>query len=130
MTQVFQAYPVRVSPKILALRELIFSTPVSTEVVGEIEEARQHDPHPLKNSNPSQYAMYFHCQTNLVETFRVTFPKEFRFEGKRAIVFKESEPMPTGSLAFCIAVALSYHRTKGLQGPAPMNDASACEPPA
>ena len=83
-----------------------------------------------KKSNPSQYAMYFHCQTNPIETFRVTFPNEFRFEGKRAIVFKESEPMPTGSLAFCIAAALSYHRTKGLQGHATMHDASASEPPA
>lgn len=44
VTEVFQAYPAKVCPKILALREFIFSIPASTEVVGEIEEAREHDP--------------------------------------------------------------------------------------
>ena len=52
VTEVFQAYPAKVCPKILALRELIFSTPASTEVVGEIEEAREHDPHRMEKVQP------------------------------------------------------------------------------
>ena len=48
---------------------------------------------------PSQYAMYFHYQTNLVDTFRTLFPSDFRFEGNRAIVFEEGDAVPFDSLA-------------------------------
>ena len=65
-----------------------------------------------KKSAPSQYAMYFHCQTNLVETFRTLFPREFSFEGNRAIVFNESDSVPRDTLAFCVAAALTYHRNR------------------
>jgi hypothetical protein len=56
--------------------------------------------------------MYFNCQTTLVETFRTLFPKDFRFEGNRAIVFDELDEVPRDSLVFCIAAALTYHRVK------------------
>lgn len=65
-----------------------------------------------KKSAPSQYAMYFNCQTNLVETFRTLFPHEFRFEGNRAIVFPESDSVPRDALAFCVAAALTYRRNR------------------
>jgi hypothetical protein len=61
--------------------------------------------------------MYFHCQTNLVETFRTLFPGEFRFEGQRAIVFELSDPVPADSLAFCIAAALTYHLKRRSSAP-------------
>jgi hypothetical protein len=114
--------------KLLALRKLIFETAASTPGVGELEETlKWGEPAYVtsetksgstvriawKRSSPSQYAMYFHCQTNLVETFRTLFPKEFAFKGNRAIVFRESEVVPTDSLSFCIAAALTYHRAKG-----------------
>ena len=63
-----------------------------------------------KGSKPNEYAMYFNCQTTLVATFRTLFPGEFRFEGNRAIVFMESEPLARDALAFCISAALTYHR--------------------
>ena len=69
-----------------------------------------------KSSSPTQYAMYFHCQTNLVDTFRTLFPGEFKFAGNRAIVFNESDAVPTDSLAFCVAASLTYHRNKGMVG--------------
>jgi hypothetical protein len=56
--------------------------------------------------------MYFHCGTNLVDTFRSLFATELKFEGNRAIVFDASDALPTDSLAFCIAAALTYHRKK------------------
>ena len=56
--------------------------------------------------------MYFHCRTDLVDTFRRLFPTELKFEGNRAIVFDESDAVPTDSLTFCIAAALTYHRNK------------------
>jgi len=127
VAEAFEAYPSGMRRKLLALRKLIFETAVSTEGVGELEETlKWGEPAYLtsqtksgstvrigwKKSNPSQYAMYFHCQTNLVETFRTLFPNKFKFEGNRAIVFNESDVVPTDSLAFCITAALSYHRRR------------------
>ena len=118
-------------PKLLALRELIFKVAGSTLGVGELEETlKWGEPAYLtsqtksgstvrigwKSSSPTQYAMYFHCQTNLIDTFRTLFPGEFKFEGNRAIVFNESEAVPTDSVAFCVAAALTYHRNKGKVG--------------
>ena len=124
---VFEGYPPGIRRKLLALRKLIFETAASTDGVGELEETlKWGEPAYLtsqtksgstvriawKRSSPSQYAMYFHCQTNLVETFRTLFPSEFTFEGNRAIVFNESDHVPTDSLAFCVAAALAYHRRR------------------
>lgn len=49
---------------------------------------------------------------SLVETFKALFPGEFRFEGNRAIIFAEDETVPTESLSFCVAAALTYHQRK------------------
>ena len=62
-----------------------------------------------------QYAMYFNCQTNLIETFKTLFPAEFKFEGNRAIVFLESDVVPVDALTYCIAAALTYHRNKAIK---------------
>lgn len=127
VAEAFEACPPAIRRKLLALRTLIFETAASTEGVGELEESlKWGEPAYLtsatgsgstvriawKKSRPSQYAMYFHCQTNLVETFRTLFPTEFKFEGNRAIVFNDADVVPTDSLAFCIAAALTYHRQR------------------
>ena len=123
----FDSYPPKFRRKLLALRRLILKTAKSTEGVGKIEETlKWGEPAYLtsesksgstiriawKRSKPTQYAMYFHCQTNLVELFRELFPDAFRFEGNRAIVFHEQDEVPVEELSFCIAAALTYHRTK------------------
>jgi hypothetical protein len=41
-----------------------------------------------------QYAMYFHCQTDLVATFRLMYPYVFKFEGNRAITFNDAGVLP------------------------------------
>ena len=127
VAKVFEAYPQNIRDKLIMLRELIFQTAATTEGVGELEETlKWGEPAYVtsqsktgstfrigwKKSAPAQYAMYFHCQTKLVETFRRLFPDDFKFAGKRAIVFSESDVVPLDSLAFCIAAALTYHRNK------------------
>lgn len=123
--QIFASYPANMRPRLLALRELIFQTAATTEGVGKIEETfKWGEPAYVtaqsksgstirigwKKSSPSHYALYFHCQTNLIKTFRTLFTTEFKFEGNRAIVFNEFDVVPTDSLASCIAAALTYHR--------------------
>lgn len=127
VAKVFDAYPPAMRRKLFALRKLIFATAAATQGVGELEETLKWGEPAYatslsksgsavridwKKSKPSQYAMYFHCKTNLVATFRTLFPSEFTFEGNRAIVFDETDIVPNVSLAFCIAAALTYHRRR------------------
>ena len=123
----FDSYPAKPRRKLLALRKLILETARATEGVGEIEETlKWGEPAYLtpvtksgstiriawKKARPTEVAMYFHCQTNLVETFREWFPDDFQFEGNRSLVFQEGEAVPTRKLALCVAAALTYHRDK------------------
>lgn len=127
VAQTFASYPPNIRLKLLALRELIFQTAASTKGVGKLEETlKWGEPAYVtpqsksgstiriarKTSRPSQYAVYFHCQTNLVETFRTLFAGGFQFEGNRALIFDESDDVPADALAYCIAAALTYHRSK------------------
>lgn len=111
----------------LSLRELIFETAAKTDGVGELQESlRWGEPAYLttqsksgttiridwKAKAPDQYAMYFHCQTGLVDSFRSMFPTSFRFEGNRALIFGVAEKPPTDALEFCIEAALTYHARK------------------
>ena len=65
-----------------------------------------------KQKDPDHYAMYFNCQTNLVETFRTLFPNDFKFEGNRALVFSLKDKIPRDTLALCINASLTYHLNK------------------
>jgi hypothetical protein len=122
----FGAYPPNVRPKLLALRELVFQAAATAEGVGEIEESlKWGEPAYVtrnksgstvrmdwKKKAPDHYALYFNCQTNLVETFRTLFPNDFKFEGNRALVFSLHDKVPKDSLAMCITASLTYHLKK------------------
>jgi hypothetical protein len=131
VASVFEAYPPTMRRKLLALRALILDTAASAEGVGKLEETlKWGEPAYLtsqsrsgstirigwKKSAPTQYAIYFNCQTTLVETFKTLFPQEFEFEGHRAIVFSEASVVPVDALAFCIEAALTYHRRRKSSG--------------
>ena len=124
---VFAASPAPVRKRLLALRRMIFEVAASTDGVGELEEAlKWNEPAYLtassksgstiriapKKSGATHYAMYFNCQTRLVDTFRTLFPTEFSYEGNRAIVLDADQAVPEDALRFCIAMALTYHRSK------------------
>ena len=127
VAQVFDSYPPALRTRLLALRALIFEVAASTPGVGELEETlKWGEPAYLTTQSksgstlriawqpkaPEHYAMYFHCQTSLVETFRTVFPHDFRYEGNRAIVFHRDDALATDALAFCIGAALTYHRSR------------------
>ena len=138
VAQIFENYPPAVRRRLLALREPIFETAAATPGVGTLEETlKWGEPAYLtsetksgstirlgwKKSASAQYAMYFNCQTNLVDTFRTLFPGEFKFEGDRAIVFNISDASPRDPLACCVAAALTYHLVRPK---APIRVGSAC----
>ncbi|UOD29942.1 DUF1801 domain-containing protein [Massilia violaceinigra] len=121
----FEAYPAPARDRLLQLRELIFATAAATGGVGALEETlKWGEPAYLtsatksgstiriawKKTAPLHYAIYFNCNTTLVDTFRSAFPHEFDFEGNRALVFEQAAEVPADALAFCIRRALTYHR--------------------
>lgn len=123
---VFEAYPPPVKSRLLALRRLIFDTATATNGVGKLEEAlKWGQPSYLTTESKSGstvridqlkneaggYAVYFHCQTDLVETFRERYP-ELRYGGNRSILLDASEKLPEAALRHCIALALTYHARK------------------
>ena len=125
VAHVFEAYPPPVRRKMLSLRELVFATAANTPGVGPLEETlKWGEPAYLttqsksgstvrmdwKAKQPDQVAMYFNCQTTLMETFKTLFPKDFQFEGNRAIVFQLGDAVHVDALAFCVAAAMTYHR--------------------
>ena len=124
---VFGAYPPALRRKLLALRRLVLDTARKTEGVGPIEETLKWGQPSFVTSQtgsgstiridavkpqPGRYAMYFHCQTNLVAAFRQIYPKEFVFDGNRAILFDAAQPVPQEPLRHCIKLALTYHSAK------------------
>ena len=66
-----------------------------------------------RKASTNRYAVHFNCQTTRIEIFQTLFPSDFTFEGNRAIIFAESDAIPTDALAFCIAATLTYLRREG-----------------
>ena len=57
-------------------------------------------------------ALYFNCQSTLVESFRLLFADELHYSKNRAILFDVGGPMPEVLVRQCIRMALYYHRDK------------------
>ena len=127
VADVFAAYPARLRKRLLFLRQLILDVAADTEGVGPLQETlKWGEPAYLTAASRSgstiridrckraeqQYAVYFNCQTTLVDTFRTLFPDTFKFEGNRSIVLDEADSVPVAELKLCIAMALTYHRRK------------------
>jgi hypothetical protein len=133
VARTFASYPPPLRRKLLALRALILDTAAATPGVGAIEETlKWGEPAYLTSasksgstirlgpvkSSPSHYALYFNCNTTLVDTFRTLFPQALRYDGNRAIVLDSADALPRDALAFCIQAALTYHRKKPRAWPA------------
>ena len=125
--QAFATFPPAARRRLLAVRATIFSVAVATEGVGEITEtlkwgepayltAKSRSGSTIRlgcpRAQPGHCALYFNCNTNLVETFRSLFPNELQFQGNRAIVLAPDARIDKQALALCIGAALTYHRDK------------------
>ncbi len=119
----FAAYPPALRDRLLALRALVLDVAATTPGVGRIEEAlKWNQPSFLTPETGSGttvridahpgggVAMFVHCQTNLVETFRRHYP-DLDYEGDRAVVLGD-DPVDEPALRHCVALALTYHARK------------------
>ena len=125
---VFASYPEAVRAELLVVRRLILDTADALDGVGAIEEAlKWGQPSYLTSETGSgstiriaatkpdslhDYAMYFICHTNLVDTFKHLFGDVFTYERNRALLFTLGNALPENELRECVAMALTYHQTK------------------
>jgi predicted GNAT superfamily acetyltransferase len=123
---VFASYPDALREKLLALRDLIHEVAAQTEGVGRLEETLKwgqpgyQTPETKSGStirlgvtgDGRHAGLFVHCRTTIVSAFRNRFPDAFRYQGERAILFKEDEDLQPEKLRACIAHALTYHLKK------------------
>lgn len=121
---VFDSYPTEIKERLLDLRKLILTTADQLPGKSVLEETlKWGEPSYLnkggstiriawKNKLPNHYAIYFNCNTLLVETFRELYRGILKFEGNRAIVFTADQTIPVAALQHCFELALTYHSCK------------------
>ncbi len=108
---------------LLALRQLIVDV-AAKESVPVLEEAlkwgqasyiaKQGSTIRIAEVDSQHYALYVHCQSSLIETYKEIYGDTFTYNGNRAVVFSLHENLPVSELAHCIAMALRYHKLKHL----------------
>lgn len=129
VTEAIHRYPAQVRDALLGLRSLVLDTARETPGVGPIEEdLRWGQPSFLTTrtgsgstiridgmrDDPSRIAIYFHCQSGLVDEFRSLYGGKLDFMGDRAIVLRIGQRLPKSVLKHCVALALTHHlRRKG-----------------
>lgn len=118
------SYPKEIKQKLILVRDIILKTAAETESIAEIEETLKWGEISFlvkhgstirmgwKSTNPSQYAIYFNCNTSLVETFKAIYGDLFKYEKNRAILFDLEDDIPEEQLKDCIEMALQYHLLK------------------
>lgn len=124
--QTIATYPDHIRAEILLLRQLILDAAIETEGVGTLQETlKWGQPSYIAKggstvrigwsaSKPNEFAMFFHCATKLVDTFKELYPEQFNYEGNRAIVFEKETAIAVEELKHCISLALTYHKVKHL----------------
>ena len=121
---VINTYPMETQPKIMQLRQLIFSVAKESDLTLR-ETLKWNEPSYLSKDGstvriawrklfPNQYGIFFNCKTNLIETFKEIYPQELNYQGNRAIIFELDEDVPEQELKTCIALSLNYHALKHL----------------
>jgi hypothetical protein len=111
---------------LLTIREWIFEIAKSSDEIGQIEECLKwgepsyvtHSPKSgttlrlsQSKTNPSEYGLFVHCQTTLIEEFRVVYP-DLNYHKNRGVLFDNHKPIQTGVIKQFIYLALSYHSRK------------------
>lgn len=135
VAEVFAGYSDAVRAKLIELRDLIFETAAESEVVGELTETlKWGEPAYLTTETkigstirlgaprgrPECCALYFNCNTTLVESFRERFGDALELEGNRAVLFPCDAELPVEIAGACIEAALTYHLSRRERARAPV----------
>lgn len=124
---IFETYPPALRARLMRLRQLIFDGAAAIGEVGALEETlKWGQPSYLTpvcksgtiigldhiKNRPDQYGMFVHCQTNLVQTYRELYGDVLTFDGNRGIRWAVEDDVQEDVVSHCVALALTYHRTK------------------
>ncbi len=122
---VVDAAPPPARDGLLALRALILRVAADLPQVGRIHEAlRWGEPAYLTPDTRSGstiriglprsggFALYCNCQTSLIADFRDQMGSAFRYEGNRAVLFRDPADIDPDRLGILIARALTWHSRK------------------
>ncbi len=116
-----------VQTSLIALRALVLATAKTTPGVGDIEVGLRWGQQSflthktgsgstirigIERNEPETVAMFFHCQSGLIDTFRELYGDKLAYEGKRALLFPAGKRIPAKMLAHCIGLALTHHLRK------------------
>lgn len=123
--QKFEQYPSNTIKPLLRIRALILKVAQENDITNLQETLKWGEPSYLshigstirydwKPKYPSEYRLYFHCQTRLIETFKEIYGDTFTYEGNRALVFKLDAELPVDELSHCLSMALRYKKLKHL----------------
>ena len=116
----FDAYDEPVRRRLLELRALIFATAGETDGIGPLEETlKWNEPAYLNpagttirlnahKGSESRYALYVHCQTDLIARYRQFYGDLLCLESNRAVIFDCADALPADAVKHCIAMALTY----------------------
>lgn len=124
---VFDSYSEKTRQKLMELRQLIIEVALETKGVGTLQETLKWGQISYLTQSPKsgttirideyhpetqQIAMYVHCQTSLVETFRQMYSDDFQYEENRAVVWDDLNETQINILKHFIELALTYHSNK------------------
>ena len=121
--ETFEHLPPDQRHKLLQVRELIFQVAQSDAEIGPIEETlRWGEPAYVVTKKRrgstirlavekglNQPALFFNCNTTLVEEFRQKFGDSLTYAKNRAIILDGDVQHMAETLQMCIAAALKYH---------------------
>lgn len=119
----YDAFPIAARDRLLEIRALILAAAEATETAPLTEALKWGQPAYLPArkhgttirlglANPETCALYVHCQTTLVDSYRQLFPTEFQYQTTRAVLIPTSGGYAAEALQQIAAMALTYHRDK------------------
>lgn len=123
VANVYAAWPENLRAKILNLRDLIFEVAADTNGVGQLQETLKWNVPAYLTAKPKSgttirlegksetgtYGVFVPCSTSLIEQCKELYPKVFRFEKNRGLIFGLEDRVPTIELRHFVAMALTYH---------------------
>ena len=125
VSAVFNSYPKPIRGRLLDIRQRIYAIASQTPGVGTIRETlRWNEPTYLTErpksgtpirlawhvTDPKQFGVYVHCQTDLIERFKKRHPKTFTYHKTRALLFSKADQIPVKELELFIKEALLYYK--------------------
>lgn len=122
----YQLFPPEHRNTLLEIRELIFETASTDPRIGVLlEELRWGEPAYITANKKTGStirlgiekasglpALFFICNTSLVEDFRNQFGELLTYSKNRVVLIDRSDSQHKSALGMCIASALTYHLRK------------------